>query len=97
MSMTVNVIKSTLQPQNGLMDGVFQFTTEGTTASIDVTDVGFTNCTSVVYASASVVSGAATTTVPVPLVSWTTTNTTLKFTVSASYSTYVIGVRFVGK
>ena len=97
----VTVGKGISQPQNGYIEGVLSVTTEATTFSINVTTVsGFSNVTSIIHASASLNSGAAvasTVAQVVPLVSWTTTDKTIKVTCDASQSTIPIGIRFVGK
>jgi hypothetical protein len=91
--------KGVSQPQNGYIDGVLSATTEGTTLSINVSTVsGYSSVTSILYAAASVNSGAAfSTSVSLPICAWTTTDATIKLTVDATLSTTAIGVRFVGQ
>lgn len=97
--MGATVKKGVSQPQNGFIDGVLSVTTEATTYNITVKDIaGYANVTSIIYAQASVNSGAALTTAPsLPIVQWTTTDSVIKVTAPAALSTATIGIRFVGQ
>ena len=99
----VSLVKGSAQPQNGLIDGVIQFTTEATTYSINVSTVSsstYANVTSIVFATVSLNSAvtiASTIAQDVPICSWTTTDAVIKVTCDASQSTLTMAVRFVGK